>query len=58
VAVQWEYARLRLANRWGDDFGILEQRERELPGRVVSAGATTPPPWLGAGPVREAGPGP
>jgi hypothetical protein len=41
VAVQWEYGRLRLANGWGDDFGILEQRERELPGNVVFAGATS-----------------
>ena len=48
MAVQWEYARLRLANGWGDDFGILEQRESELPGRVVSAVARTPPHWLGA----------
>jgi GntR family transcriptional regulator len=48
MAVQWEYARLRLANGWGDDFGILEQRERELPGKVVFAGARTPPQWIGA----------
>lgn len=48
MAVQWEYGRLRLANGWGDDFGLLEQRERELPGSVVFAGARTPPQWLGA----------
>jgi DNA-binding GntR family transcriptional regulator len=46
--VQWEYARLRLANGWGDELGILEQRERELPGKVVFAGSRTPPRWVGA----------